>query len=548
MNQRPRPLPNDHIEMSQALPGIRAASFDVRRLLAHEAYPHPVTNLRLVETHISWVLLTGSFAYKVKKPANLGFLDFSTLELRHAACLAEQRLNRRFAPELYLDVVAIRGHGGAAAIDGAGPVIEYAVKMREFPQAAQLDRLLAAGGLEATEIETFAISIAEFHQAAPREVADEPHSPPESIQLSAHDNFVRLLSRTERPTHKRLESLALWTRARGETLLGLMNERRRAGFVRELHGDLHLSNVARIGGRLLPFDCIEFSEKFRWIDVISDFAFLTMDLHFHGRPDLAYLALNGYLESTGDYAGVPLLRYFEIYRALVRAKVALIRGDTSDGDAQAVQAANLEGYVRVAEHRSHLEGPAMILMHGMSGSGKTWLSHRLMTAMPAVRVRSDVERKRSNAAEPRAASGSTLMQGLYSSAELARSYARLAEIATSIIEGGENVIVDAAFLNQAERIRFRELARKLQVPLVIVSCRGTMRELNRRIAERMRVATDASQADHAVLEHQMATADPLTEDELAATLFVETGDAEQVSAFIGRLRTELLTDVPGPVQ
>lgn len=539
-------MPNDHIEMSKALPGLGAATFEVRSLLAPEAYPHPVKNPRLVETHISWVLLTGPYAYKIKKPVNLGFLDFSTLELRHAACLEELRLNRRFAPELYLDVVPICGHAGAAVIGGTGPVIEYAVKMREFPEAAQLDRLLAAGAIEHSDIEALAIFIAEFHQAAPKEAADGPYSLPEMIQQNAHENLVRLLPRTESRTHERLETLTRWSRSRGETLAGLMNERRCSGFIRELHGDLHLSNVAKIGGRLLPFDCIEFSKEFRWIDVISDFAFLTMDLHFRGRQDLAYLALNSYLGATGDYAGVPLLRYFEIYRALVRAKVALIRGDTADGDAQALHAGDLEGYVRVAERRCQSDGPAMILMHGMSGSGKTWLSHRLMTSMPAIRVRSDVERQRLYATEPRAESGSTPIHGLYSASELARSYDRLAEIATSIIEGGENVIVDAAFLSRADRTRFHDVACELGVPSATVSCQAPVTELNRRIAERMRMATDASQADRAVLEHQLATAEPLTEDELAATLFVDTGDAEQVSAVVARLRTELLTDVLVP--
>ena len=497
----------------------------------------------MVETHISWVLLTGSYAYKIKKPVNLGFLDFSTLELRHAACLEELRLNRRCAPDLYLDVVPICGRAGNAAIGGSGPVIEYAVKMREFPQAAQSDRLLATGELEPADIEALAVSVAEFHQAAPREAPDGAYSLPETVQQNAHENLVRLLPRTESRTHERLEDLATWTKARGKTLSALMTARRRAGFVRELHGDLHLANIAKIGGRLVPFHCIEFSAEFRWIDVISDFAFLTMDLHFRGRQDFAYLALNHYLDSTGDYAGVPLLRYFEIYRALVRAKVALFRGDIAAGDAQAVQARDLESYVCVAEHRCHLEGPAMILMHGMSGSGKTWLSHRLMTSMPAVRVRSDVERKRLYAAEPCAAGSSALMHGLYSPSELARSYDRLAEIATSIIEGGENVIVDAAFLNRSDRMRFRDLARELEVSYVTVSCHASIPELNRRIAERMRTATDASQADHAVLEHQLATAEPLTEDELPATLLVDTGDPAQVSALIASLRTELLTDV-----
>ncbi|MGQ0622680.1 MAG: bifunctional aminoglycoside phosphotransferase/ATP-binding protein [Panacagrimonas sp.] len=536
---------SDQVELNPLPTGAGAASFQIQSLLTPTAYPHPVADLRMVETHISWVLLTGSYAYKIKKPVNLGFLDFSTLALRHVACLEELRLNRRFAPELYLDVVPICGPAETPVIGGAGPVIEYAVKMLEFPQAAQLDRLLAAGQLEPADIEALATSIAEFHQAAPRASADGPYSLPEAIQKDAHDNLVRLLPRTESRTHERLETLARWTKTRGETLSDLMTARRRDGFVRELHGDLHLGNLARVGSRMLPFDCIEFSADFRWIDVISDFAFLTMDLQFRGRSDLAYLALNRYLESTGDYAGVPLLRYFEVYRALVRAKVALIRGDTAVGDVRAAQARDLDRYVRTAEQSCRSAGPAMILMHGVSGSGKTWLSVRLMTAMPAVRVRSDIERKRLHDVGASAASGSPLMDGLYSPSESARTYDHLAEVATAIVGGGENVIVDAAFLRRADRLRFRDLARQLDVPYVTASCHAAVAELDRRIAERMRTAADASEADRAVLDHQLATAEPLAEDELPAALFVETGDPAQVSTIIASLRTELLTDVAG---
>lgn len=521
----------------------REARLDIQTLLNARAYPHPVTGPELVETHISWVLLTGSYAYKLKKPVNLGFLDFSTLELRHRACLEELRLNRRFAPELYLEVVPVSGPADAPVIGGAGPAIEYAVKMREFPQAAQLDRLLAAGQLSPADIDALAASIAEFHKAAPRSSADGPYSSPEAVRKAAHDNLARLLPRTETRTHERLESLAKWTRARGESLSDLMTARRRAGFVRELHGDLHLGNLARVGSRMVPFDCIEFSAELRWIDVISDLAFLTMDLHFRDRSDLAYRVLNRYLESTGDYAGVRLLRYFEVYRALVRAKVALIRGDGSAGEIHAAQARNLDRYVRLAEQRCQSEGPAMILMHGMSGSGKTWLSEQLMSTVPAVRVRSDIERKRLHGVEAAAGSGSPLMGGLYAPAESARTYDLLAEAATSILKGGENVIVDAAFLRRADRLRFRDLARTLDVPYAIASCHAPVSELDRRVADRARAAADASEADRAVLERQLATAEPLTEDELPAALLVETGDPAQVNAIIASLKAELMTDV-----
>lgn len=536
---------------TQKLPGAVVAApapFRVTDLLVPGAYAHPVSNLRLIETSLSWVLLTGDYAYKIKKPVSLGHLDFSTLALRHAACFEELRLNRRYAPEIYLDFVPITAAGSSERlqVDGLGPALEYAVKKREFPQPARLDRLLAAGSLGHADIDALAAAIADFHGAA--RVAPVPASqrgPGLNAQAgqAGQEDLLGLAAQVDGPTRERLHELGRWSAARGRALASLMKERRSAGFVRELHGDLRLENIVQIGSQLRPFDCIEFSAELRWIDVINDLAYLTMDLDVRGRSDLAYRLLNRYLEINGDYAGVPLLRYFEVYRALIGAARALEPGAAAEPGTLPME--NCQRHVQLAAQRCRPDGPTMILMHGLAGSGKTWLSERLMTALPALRVRAEVERKRLGVAPPadtRSPPNTGLIGSRYLAAESARILDHLAAAATSILQGGENVIVDATFLSHADRQRFRELAGKLDIPFVIVSCRAPVEELGRRMAERLQLGLDASRADEAVLQHQVASAEPLDEHEQLATLFVETGDPAQVEAIIARLRADLLTD------
>lgn len=533
---------NDEAESSEEIPAGRVpAAFHVTDLLVPGAYSHPVSTLGLVETALSWVLLTGDYAYKIRKPVRLGHVDFSTLALRHAACFEELRLNRRYAPEIYLDVVPITGIGEHPLVDGIGQAMEYAIKMHEFPQASRLDRLLADDLLSQKDIDTLASAVAAFHRDAPVALPTGPYGVPASIQHTEQEVLAALMADTDPQRSQRLREIERWTRARGKRLAALQKERRSAGLVRELHGDLRLENIVRLNDQMVPFDCIEFSTTLRWIDVINDLAFLSMDLHARGRSDLAYRMLNRYFEISGDHAGVPLLRYFEVYRALQRARLSGVGGDGANHALRSIPLQDAERYVQLAQRRSHPEGPAMILMHGLAGSGKTWLSERLMATLPAIRLRADVERARLRGArlESDFDEGPALMGGLYSDAESARNYDHLAQAATSVLQGGENVILDAAFLHRADRLRFSALARKLGMPFLIVGCRAPMAELARRIASRMLSALDASRADEAVLHHQIAHAEPLNEDELPAALFVETADPAQVSRLIANLRSEL---------
>jgi aminoglycoside phosphotransferase family enzyme len=294
-------------------PRREAARIDA--LMRPECYPHPVERIRLIETHLSWVLLTGEHAYKVKKPVDLGFADFSTLERRRHFCEEELRLNRRYAPSIYLDVVGIRETPRGPALRGDGPVIEYAVKMRQFPQDALASRMLEAGALSRDHVRSLAERIAAYHARAA--VAGtvtrhgEPPGEPDAVLGAALENIDQLTGMgLPHERQLKLHELRLWTQRHFAGLREAALARKVGGFVRECHGDLHLDNVALLDGTLTPFDGIEFNDKLRWIDVASDVAFAVMDLAAHGRPDLAWEFLDAYLEQTGDYAGLEMLRFY----------------------------------------------------------------------------------------------------------------------------------------------------------------------------------------------------------------------------------------------
>jgi aminoglycoside phosphotransferase family enzyme/predicted kinase len=512
-----------------------------RTLLAPQVYPHAVRDVRLVETHISWVLLTGDYAYKIKKPVNFGFVDFSTLARRRQACIDELRLNRRYAPQLYLDLVPITGSEDRPRVGGDGEPFEYAVRMRQFPQSQQLDCLLAAGRLGTADMDALGEAVAAMHATAPVGGPESPHGRPAQVLRDADDNLDALMAGTEGPTRKRVSGLAAWTLREHRRLLTNLVARHAEGHVREVHGDLHLANLVRIDGSIVPFDCIEFSESLRWNDTISDLAFLTMDLQARDRADLAHRALSRYLEIGGDYAGLPLLRYYEVYRALVRAKVALIRRNGASGSERDPHAHEFDRYLALAETIARKDRRAIVLMHGLSGSGKTWLSTQLVGALPAIRVRSDLERKRLHGVPALGDSGSAIGGGIYGEHASHRTYDRLAALARHVTDAGETAILDAAFLRREDRARFHQLARDLAVPFAIVSCEAPEDELFRRVEARRQRGTDASEAGREVLERQLQVLERLEAEEQPATLHVPVGDCVDPPGIAARLGRHLFT-------
>ena len=492
----------------------------IRSLRDPACYDHPAGPVQVIETHISYVLLTGAFAYKIKKPLDLGFLDFSSLAKRLHACCDEVQLNRRLAPDIYLDVVPITGTPAAPRLNGSGETFEYAVKMRQFPPDATLDRLEAAGGMTAQHIEAIAAILARFHaEGCARAGQDSPWGSPDAIWDPVAQNFVRIAAHLDDPADRaQLDALRRWSETEHTRLAPLMAARKADGFVRECHGDLHLGNLAWVDGRPLVFDCIEFNPELRWIDIQSEVAFCYMDLLQRGHADWAWLFLNTWLEQTGDYAGLALLRYYAVYRALVRAKIAAIRTAQTDGPERDAAFAGMRTLLHLATTLTRSLPARLDITHGLSGSGKTTVTRKLMQAPGAIRLRSDVERKRLAGLDALARSGSGIGQQLYGADATQRTYAYLARLSGALLDAGWPVIVDATFIARWQRDLLRETAQSCGVEFHILDFPVPVAVLRERIAQRARTGGDASEADLSVLQHQLDTQEPLGPDEQAQTL------------------------------
>lgn len=498
----------------------------LRELLRHRQAGAPI---RLLETHISWVILTGQHAYKIKKPVNLGFLDFTALETRRRCCEEELRLNRRFAPDLYESVVKITGSASRPIIGGTRPAIEYAVKMREFPQSALASRLLANGALTMTHIDALAQRIAALHATASIAEPGTPYGTPGRVIASARENMTQLAAQLpDQDDQSRIVELRRWTEQEYATRQACIDQRYRHGAVRECHGDLHLGNLVLLDDVLTPFDCIEFDPALRWIDVINEVAFVVMDLQDRGAPALGWRFLNRYLETSGDYSGLDVLRFYVVYRALVRAKVHAMRanqtGVSTDECARLTAAAR--GYLALARQSALQWRPAMILMHGYSGSGKSAVAIALADQCGGIRVSSDIERKRIAGLAPQAPSGSELGAGLYTQERTAATYQRLLELARRIAQAGYAAIVDATFLKRWPRELFRQSAKARNLPWIIVDVVAPAATLRARVAARRASGRDPSEADPAVLAGQMDNAEVLSDEERAATLTIDTTSAD----------------------
>ncbi len=497
----------------------------IQGLLDPRAYPHRCGAIELRQTHSAWILLTGEYAYKIKKAVNFGFLDFSTLAKRRHYCEEEIRLNRRFAPRLYLDVVSIGATPGHPRVGAAGAALEYAVRMRQFAAGGLLSELAASRRLRPGHIDQLVRVVGEFHHGAERAAADSDYGAPEQVRRWVEDNFRQILPHLETDAQRRpILRLQRWCRDHHAQLIPLLRQRKVNGFVRECHGDLHLGNITLIGDRVTPFDCIEFNPELRWIDVISEIAFLLMDLAQRGQTSLAFRFLNGYLQFGGDYVGLGVLRYYFVYRALVRAKVALLRRQQADSEDRIARDTwrQYRQYVALAAAQLEARTPLLLITHGLSGSGKSTLAGALSEALGLIHLRSDIERKRLAGLGALENSHSPPGQGLYTPAGTQNTYQALAASAAHALDGGYPVCVDATFLQQAQRAGFYRLARQRKAVFIILHCSATPRQLRQRILARARQGGDPSEADLDVLAVQQRGCQALTEAELRHTLHVDS--------------------------
>ncbi len=473
------------------------------------------------ETHISWVILTDKHAWKIKKAVDFGFLDFSTLEKRRHFCQQELKLNRRYAPTLYLDVLPIVGPLKHATFATHGPAIEYAVYMLRFDESGLLSSLADRGALEQVHVDAMAVALAKYHQIAPQAETDTRWGAPDQVYQWLDESILHLKRLVSTPNrHTQLTQINHRCEQLFQDLRAVVQARKLNGYVRDCHGDLHLGNMVWLDEALVLFDCIEFNPALRWIDIMSESAFVMMDLLGRGYPEFAWRFINQYLMDTGDYAGTTMLRFYIIYRALVRAKVALLQHAETE-----TPPARLEplwqqalGYLDLAQNWQQQNRAVLMIMHGLSASGKSTTAAQLAQQYGCFHLRSDIERKRLHGLSAHADSHSSTGAGIYSPGATAQTYQQLYSLAKMLLEGDFPVIVDATFIKQTDRNRFQSLALRLNCPFLIIHCEAQKAELASRLNTRLAQQTDASEATLSVLEQQIKQQDILTDQELFITV------------------------------
>lgn len=502
-------------------------------------FPHPVERLQVIETHISWVILTGPYAYKIKKAVNFGFLDFTELDARGHYCREEVRLNQRLTQGLYLDVLPITGTEQAPEFNGKGPVLEYAIKMREFPQQQLLSEMQKNDTLTTAHIDALAQQVAHFHLAAPHVPATHPVTEPAAIMAPIRQNFEQIRPFLSEPADlQQLDALEAWAEDSFVRLSPLLEQRRDNGSMRECHGDIHLGNTTVIDGQVQLFDCIEFNEPFRLIDIVSDAVFLTMDLEDRGLRALANRYTNAWLELTGDYQALPLINFYKAYRAMVRGKVNLFRL-SPDSDPQQIAdiLQQYRSYANLAESYCAIPSRFLAITHGVSAVGKSTIAMRLVEALGAVRLRSDVERKR--LFDQQASGDNALNAGIYTPEHTAATYQQLHQLAHQALQAGFPVVIDATYLKAEQRQQAAECAHANGTPCLILDCQAPQAVLLEWLQQRQSDGQDPSDATAEIIAAQQAAREPLSEQEQRLSYLVATDQADALDELVVQLKQRL---------
>jgi len=444
----------------------------IKSLLEAKAYPEPTENVRLVETHISFIFITDQFVYKVKKPVDFGFLNFTTLDRRRFYCEEEVRLNRRLCPDMYLGVVELHQTGEGAVFGKGGRLVDYAVKMKRLPEERMLAHLLETGQVVPAQMTPIARLVAEFHGKAARGPQIDACGSRGAIRANWEENFRQAAPFLEQTlSGADLALMRNWVDGFLSDKEELFRARVEGGFLRECDGDLHLGNIC-LTDRICIFDCIEFNERFRYIDTAADIAFLLMDLEYAGRPDLGRAFLEAYQEATGDLGLGALLNFYQGYRAFVRGKVKSfllsepgIPAETLD---QAKAAARR--YFQLARGYCLRErlAPSLIITCGLMGTGKSALARELSFQLGLPLERSDLVRKRL-AGHPLSGGGEKAYdEGIYQEPFNKVTYRALLQLAEQALISGKGIVIDATFRRASDRAAFRGLARQFAAPFHLI--------------------------------------------------------------------------------
>lgn len=507
---------------------------NLKQLITHlqnaDRYDHPTKEFSVIETHISYVILTGEYVYKIKKPLDLEFLNFSSLEKRLFYCQEEVRLNKKLAPEVYLGVIKISGDYTDPIINSTGHAIEYAVKMRQFSQSAIFDHLLSSQELTIDMIRETAQVMAEFHQVATPGLQDNPYGTYKQIHEPVVQNFDQIQPFLSESTDlAQLNAISVWADNEHLRLQHVFNERKKNGFIRECHGDAHLGNIALIDDKPVIFDCIEFNDSFRWTDTMADIGFLVMDLEDKQQPTLANQLISDYMQATCDFGGLNVLNYYKSYRAVVRAKIAQFQRMQATTE-QAKQASwqHYKECMDLAMHYCTPKKPALVITHGLTATGKTSVAEYLVQHAGFIHISSDVVRKQLQGLTITNQSQTPVYEGIYSHDITEKVYSHLQDIAQVIIQAGYSVVVDATFIKQKHRQSFRQMADAHSVPFKILHTHADEAKILQWLAQRQQQTAQISEAREDIYQALKANLEALTEEEIGNTLALDVSAAEHL--------------------
>jgi len=479
-------------------------------------YPHGPETVELIQTHISFIFIAGAFVYKVKKAVNFGFLDFTSLEKREYYCREELRLNKRLAPDVYLEVLSLRedDRGDLAWGDGEN-VVEYCVKMRKLPQDRMLKQLLAEGTVGAAVMAQIAQKLAAFHAVAETGGKIDDCGGIETIRFNHDENFAqteKYINRTIRPHH--YEFIKAYIYGFMEKHGGLLLERVATHKIRDGHGDLHLEHICVAADGIAIFDCIEFNERFRYADVAAEAAFLSMDLDFNGYTDYADAFVKAYVAATGDLGIPTLLHFYKCYYAYVRGKVTSFRLDdpaVKQEDKREAQKTARKYFDLAYTYAARLEEPALILMTGLMGTGKSALGRKLAPRLGARIIRTDVLRKEILEIDPTERHPDAFGQGIYSDDISQRTYDKALELALDHLRAGKSAVIDASFKKRSDRLKAYAAAKSLGLSFFIVECRCPDDAVRERLERRAMNKAEASDGRWELYAAQKKDFDAITE-------------------------------------
>lgn len=503
-------------------------------------YAHPTTSFSQLETHCSYVLLTGEYAYKIKKPVNFGFLDYSDLAKRKHFCEEEVKRNQAMAGSVYLNVMPVYGSIEAPSFTAVGEPIEYAVKMREFSQDNLLSKVQAEKRLTTTMIDKLAQNLADFHLSAPPVPNELAIGSAEHAQQQTADNFTQTLPLlTDSKDIAELKALQLEVETLYEKIKPVIDRRKQTGFVRQCHGDVHLNNIVLIDDEPVIFDCIDFNDDFCWTDTMADVAFITMDLDEFGEHPLSWRLLNQYLELSGDYDGLNVLAYFQSYRAMVRAKVAQFTLVNCESQAEkTTQYQRYLGCVALARHYLQPLTKRLLITSGVSASGKSTLAKHIQVELDLIRITSDRERKRLANIKLTEDCTADVLAGIYQNAHTENTYQTLSTLAETIIAAGYPVLVDATFRKHKYRQQFAKIAAHLNVPFAILYCHAPEAQLRQWLNERQASSDNVSEATQDVLSMQLEQFESPLETDAEHTLEINTANPPTFATIINDIKEQ----------